>query len=81
VPNVRLIGSERRACFWSLVPGETPRSRLGLWNPKNTSYGCGPLPEGLAMAVVQHRECIDWEAVVRVVCGFVAGSALWGFLG
>ena len=33
------------------------------------------------MAVVQHLERIDWEAVVRVVCGCVAGSVLWAFLG
>jgi hypothetical protein len=32
------------------------------------------------MAIVQHLERIDWEAVVRIVCGCVAGSALWGFL-
>ena len=30
VPNVGLIGSERRAWFWSLVPGEAPRLHLGL---------------------------------------------------
>jgi hypothetical protein len=32
------------------------------------------------MAAVQHLKRIDWEAAVRVVCGFAAGSALLVFL-
>jgi len=39
------------------------------------------LTEGFAMAVVQHLERIDWEAVVGIVCGCMAGSALWALLG
>jgi hypothetical protein len=33
------------------------------------------------MAAVQHLKRIDWEAAVRVIGGFTAGSALLVLLG
>lgn len=58
-----------------------PGLHLRLCRSEITPYGCAPLIEGLAMAAFQHLERIDWDAIIGVVFGCMAGSALWGILG